>query len=156
MEIGLASIIGLAVACVVFILGRAFVGSGTARDQMQHQPGLSISASAGDHGAASDTVKSIVAETETAPAAEPVPDHQAVTKASRKARKPSAARSQESVVKHLGAGDKRRTSQRHRPRTGRRPPLLLYPLVCRRRRTLGDLNLSIVKLRKRLPDKPLP
>jgi hypothetical protein len=88
-------IIGLAVACVVFILGRAFVGSGTARDQMQHQPGLSISASAGDHGAASDTVKSIVAETEAAPTAEPAPDHQPVTRASRKARKPSAARSQE-------------------------------------------------------------
>jgi len=99
MEIGLASIIGLAVACVVFILGRAFVGSGTARDQMQHQPEFSISASAGDHGAASDTANSIVAETETAPAAEPVPDHQAVTKASRKARKPSAARSQEGVAK---------------------------------------------------------
>jgi hypothetical protein len=99
MEIGLALIIGLAVACVVFILGRAFVGSGTARDQMQHQPGLSISASADRPGAASDTAKSIVAETETAPTAEPVPDHQAVTKASRKARKPSAARSQGDVAK---------------------------------------------------------
>jgi hypothetical protein len=92
-------IIGLAVACVVFILGRAFVGSGTARDQMQHQPGLSISASADRPGAASDTVASIVAETETASTAEPVPDHQAATKASRKARKPAAARSQEDVVK---------------------------------------------------------
>src|SRR5260370_31854033 len=76
MEIGLTLIIGLAVACIVFILGRAFVGSGTARDRMQHQPGLSISAGADRPGAASDTVKSIVAETETAPTAEPVPDHQ--------------------------------------------------------------------------------
>jgi hypothetical protein len=99
MEIGLALIIGLAVACVVFILGRAFVGSGTARDQMQHQPGLSISASADRPGAASDTVKNIVDETERARPGEAIPDHQAVTKASRKARKPSAARSQESVVK---------------------------------------------------------
>ena len=99
MEIGLALIIGLAVACVVFILGRAFVGSGTARDQMPHQPGPSISASADRPGAASDTAKSIVDETERARTAEPVPDHQAVAKASRKARKPSAARSQEGVEK---------------------------------------------------------
>jgi len=49
--------------------------------------------------------------------------------------------------KDLGAGDKRRTSQRHRLRTGRHPPLLLYPRGCRQRWTLGDLNLSIVKLR---------
>jgi len=96
MEIVLALIIGLAVACVVFILGRAIVGSGSASD---HQPELSISASAGRPDAASDAVNSIVDETETVRAAEPVPDHRDVMKAPKKARKPSAARSQEDAAK---------------------------------------------------------
>jgi hypothetical protein len=96
MEIVLALIIGLAVGCVVFILGRAFVGSGRASDLMQHQPELSISASAGRPDTAGDAVKSIVDETETVRTAKPVPDRNVTTK---KARKPPAARAQEGAAK---------------------------------------------------------
>ena len=45
MEIVLALVIGLTVACVVFISGRMLVGSGSSPGQVQPQPELSISAS---------------------------------------------------------------------------------------------------------------
>ena len=102
MEIVLALIIGLAVACVVFILGRVFVGSGRASDQIKHQPELSISASVVRPDAASDALKGIVDETETVRTAEPAPHHQDVAKAPRKARKPSAAGAQEGAAKTPG------------------------------------------------------
>jgi hypothetical protein len=91
MEIVLALIIGLAAACVVFILGRA-VGSGSASD---HQP----ERLAGRPNAASDAVRRIVDETETVRAVESTPDHRDVIKAPKKARKPSAARSPEDAAK---------------------------------------------------------
>jgi hypothetical protein len=55
------------------------------------------------------------------------------------------------LQKHLGAGDERRISQLHRRQKRGRLPLLDHPSVCRRLWTLGDLNLSIVNARKRLP-----
>ena len=109
MEIVLALMIGLAVACVVFILGRTFVGSGSAPDR-QHQPELSVSASAGRPDAASDAVKNILDETETVRTAEPIPDQRDVIKTPKKARKPSAAPSQ---------GDAAKTSPRRRRKTNK-------------------------------------
>jgi len=126
MEIVLALIIGLAVACVVFILGRAFVGSRRASDQMQHQPELSISASAVRPDAASDALMSIVDETETVRTAEPIPHHRDVAKAPKKARKPSAAGAQEGAAKTPGLR-RRKANKPTMPATEGAPPVTNGP-----------------------------
>jgi len=96
MEIVLVLIIGLAVACAVFLLGRVLVGSGRASGQL-HRPEISISASA-SAVAAANPLKNLVDETETAREAEPVSDPRDM-KAPKKARRPSIARSQEHLAK---------------------------------------------------------
>jgi hypothetical protein len=96
MEIVLALIIGLAVACAVFLLGRVLVGSGSASDQL-HRPELAISASA-SAVAAANPLENLVDETETAREAEPVSDPRGI-KAPKKARRPSIARSKEHLAK---------------------------------------------------------
>jgi hypothetical protein len=95
MEIVLALIIGLTVACAVFLLGRVLVGSGSASDQL-HRPEISISASA-SAVAAANPLNNLVGETETAREAEPVSDARDI-KAPKKARS-SIAWSQEHLAK---------------------------------------------------------
>jgi hypothetical protein len=97
-EFVLALIIGLAVAGVVFVLGRTFAVSGRAAGQVQYQPELLISTSVSPD-TASDATKSIVHEAERERTAEPVPPHRDVQKAPRKPRKQSAGRSQEDAAK---------------------------------------------------------
>lgn len=96
MEIVLALIIGLTVACAVFLLGRVLVRFGGASDQLR-PPELSISASASAVAAASP-LQNLVDETETAREAEPVSDPRDI-KAPKKARRPSIARPQEHIAK---------------------------------------------------------
>jgi hypothetical protein len=88
-----ASTIGLAVACLVFALGRTLIERASASDEVKHQSEPSITASACPP-AAGDAVKTIQ-ETEAAPAAEPVRD----VKTPKKPRKSSVARLQEGTAK---------------------------------------------------------
>jgi hypothetical protein len=105
MEIVLALIIGLAVACAVVLLGRVLVGSGSASDQ-PHRPEVAIPASV-SAVAAANPLENVVVETETAREAKPVsdpPDMEPVSdppdiKAPKKARRASIARSQEHLAK---------------------------------------------------------
>jgi hypothetical protein len=84
MEVVLALIIGLAVACVIFVLGRAFVGSGPAPDKLP----------------TSDSAK--IVDEATAAGAVSLLDHRDISEAPKKiseAPKKAAARSQEDAVK---------------------------------------------------------
>jgi hypothetical protein len=89
-----ASIIGFAVACFVFALGRTLIERTSAPDELKHQPEPSITASASP-AAAGEAVRNITQETDAARGAEPVRD----VKAPKKTRKSSAARSQEGAAK---------------------------------------------------------
>jgi hypothetical protein len=115
MEIVLALIIGLAVACAVVLLGRVLVGSGSASDQL-HRPELSISASA-SAVAAANPLENLVDETETARQAEPMSDPRDI-KAPKKARRPSIARSQEHRAKTARRPRVRKTKEAIAPRAG--------------------------------------
>jgi hypothetical protein len=86
MEIVLALIIGCAVASVVFVLGRAFVGSESASDTLQQLPPFLHSDNAS--AAVSDTVVTID-QTAKAHGAEPLPE-QAI-EAPKRGRKKSSA-----------------------------------------------------------------
>jgi hypothetical protein len=92
MEIVLASTIGLAVACVVFVVGRTFIGSRSISEQAP-QPDSSLFANASPHEA-DETVQNL--DHVTAHPAEPVSQPLEITPP-RKARKPSTALSQVAV-----------------------------------------------------------
>jgi hypothetical protein len=81
MEVVLALVIGLAVACVVFVLGRVFVGSGSAPDKLP----------------TSDSAK-IVDEAKAAGAVSLL-DHRDIGEAPKKISERAAVRSQEDAVK---------------------------------------------------------
>ena len=106
MEIVLALMIGLAVACVVFICGRMLMGPRTASDQVDEQPPLSLFP-----GATADPVGDAIKndhETAVVDAPAPVSEPREIT-APRKVRKKSAARSDDAKVASRPRG--RRTKE---------------------------------------------
>jgi hypothetical protein len=92
MEIMLALTIGLAVACVVFVVGRTFIGSRSVSEQAL-QPESSLFVVASPNGAG-ETVENL--DQVTASPAEPVSQRLEITPP-RKARKPATTLSQDAV-----------------------------------------------------------
>jgi hypothetical protein len=106
MEVVLALIIGCAVASVVFVLGRAFIGSGSVSEKVQDLPEFLSSASESLAEAVSDADKTIN-QTEPARRAEPLLEHPPAIEP-KKVRRASAA--------------KKATPTRRRKTTGRPVP----------------------------------
>jgi hypothetical protein len=91
MDIVLALVIGLSVACVVFMLGRALVGSGSASEKVQHRPGFLHST--GESPVA--VTEAVVDQAETAQPSEPIREQviePPIIEPPKKARKSSTAR----------------------------------------------------------------